>query len=175
MSGKTNFGRVESWGAVRIAMTPNQSDLAGQTVDQIAEARSIDPLDAAFPGRGIRVWGARTLSSDSAWSYVNVRRLLLTAGRWLERNMSGITFEPNDETLWARIQRDLTVYFNDMFRRGALKGSTPQEAFYIRCDAQTNPPDAREAGTVVTEIGLAPAAPSEFVIVRIISDATGFH
>lgn len=127
----------------------------------------------AFPGRGIRVWGARTLSSDSAWTYVNVRRLFLTAGRWVERNMSGITFEPNDETLWARIQRDLTVYFNDMFRRGALKGSTPQEAFYIKCDAQTNSPDARGAGTVVTEIGLAPAAPGEFVIVRIISDATG--
>ncbi len=68
----------------------------------------------AFPGRGIRVWGARTLSNDPAWTYVNVRRLFLTVGRWIERNMPGVTFEPNDSRLWARIVRELTAYFNDL-------------------------------------------------------------
>lgn len=127
----------------------------------------------AFPGRGIRVWGARTLSGDPAWTYVNVRRLFLTAGRWIERNMPVAVFEPNDARLWARISRELTAYFNDLFRRGALKGRTAQEAFYVKCDAETNPPEVREAGMVVTEIGLAPALPSEFIVVRIIHGASG--
>ena len=127
----------------------------------------------AFPGRGIRVWGARTLSDESAWSYVNVRRLFLTAGRWMVRNISGVVFEPNGPPLWARISRDLTAYFNDLFLRGALQGQTAQEAFYIKCDGETNPPEVREAGRVISEIGLAPALPNEFVVVRIIQDAGG--
>ncbi len=127
----------------------------------------------AFPGRGIRVWGARTLSNESAWTYVNVRRLFLTAGRWIERNISDAVFEPNDARLWARIRRELTAYFNDLFQRGALKGNTPQQAFYVKCDAETNPPKVRDAGMVVTEIGLAPAIPAEFVVVRIIHGASG--
>jgi phage tail sheath protein FI len=127
----------------------------------------------AFPGRGIRVWGARTLSREAVWTYVNVRRLFLTAGRWIERNMTGVVFEPHDIRLWARISRELTAYFNDLFQRGALKGSTAQEAFYIKCNAETNPPEVRNAGQIVTEIGLAPAVPSEFVIVRIIHGSNG--
>lgn len=127
----------------------------------------------AFPGRGIRVWGARTLSVDPAWTYINVRRLFLMAGRWIERNMGGVSFEPNDPKLWARIGRDLTAYFNDLFRRGALKGRTAQEAFYVKCDAETNPLEVRDAGMVVTEIGLAPAVPNEFVVVRMTHGASG--
>jgi uncharacterized protein len=121
----------------------------------------------AFPGRGIRVWGARTVSSEGAWIYVNVRRLFLTAGRWMEQNLSSVVFEPNDPKLWTRIGRELTAYFTDLFQRGALKGKTPQEAFYIKCDAETNPPEARDLGQVVAEIGLAPGLPSEFIVVRI--------
>ena len=127
----------------------------------------------AFPGRGIRVWGARTLSRDPAWTYVNVRRLFLTAGRWIDRHMAGVVYEPNEPRLWARISRELTTYFDGLFLQGALKGSTPQEAFYIKCDAEINPPEVREAGTVITEIGLAPAIPAEFVVVRIIHGASG--
>lgn len=127
----------------------------------------------AFPGRGIRVWGARTLSTEPAWTYVSVRRLFLTAGRWMERNMSGIAFEPNGAKLWARIGRELTAYFMDLFRKGALKGSTAEEAFYCKCDADTNPPDVIEQGMVVTEIGLAPGSPSEFVVVRVIHGPSG--
>ncbi|MEA2694665.1 MAG: uncharacterized protein QOJ16_4052 [Acidobacteriota bacterium] len=127
----------------------------------------------AFPGRGIRVWGARTLAREDAWKYVSVRRLFLTAIRWVERNLGQVAFEPNDPRLWARIGRELRVYFEGLFRAGALKGRTPAEAFYVKCDAETNPPEVRETGRVVTEIGLAPANPNEFVVVRIIHGTGG--
>jgi len=127
----------------------------------------------AFPGRGIRVWGARTLSREADWTYVNVRRIFLTAIRWIERSLGGVAFEPNGPKLWTRIGRELKVYFEALFRAGALKGRTSAEAFYVKCDAETNPPEVREAGRVVTEIGLAPASPNEFVVVRIIHGVGG--
>ncbi|MEW6211584.1 MAG: phage tail sheath subtilisin-like domain-containing protein [Acidobacteriota bacterium] len=121
-----------------------------------------------FPGRGIRVWGARTLSRDSNWRYVNVRRLFLTLRRWIDANMMWAAFEPNTVLLWARIQRELTTYLSKLFRDGALRGATEAEAFYVKCDAETNPPERRDAGEVATEIGLAPMSPAEFIVVRII-------
>jgi phage tail sheath protein FI len=129
----------------------------------------------AFTGRGIRVWGARTLAGEdnAEWRYINVRRLFLTAGRWIEHTMASVVFETNDHKLWARIGRELTAYFNGLFQQGALKGRTPQEAFYVKCDAETNPREVREEGMVITEIGLAPTSPNEFVVVRIIHGAGG--
>jgi hypothetical protein len=129
----------------------------------------------AFPGRGLRVWGARTLAGEenAEWTYVNVRRLFLTAGRWVERTMADAVFEPNDPRLWARVERELSAYFEDLFQRGALQGASAGEAFYVKCDAETNPPGVRDLGQVVTEIGLAPAAPAEFVVVRIVHGASG--
>ncbi|HEX7242934.1 MAG TPA: phage tail sheath subtilisin-like domain-containing protein [Longimicrobiaceae bacterium] len=120
----------------------------------------------AFPGRGIRVWGARSLSRDPAWGYVSVRRVFLTLGRWISLNLPSAAFEPNSLLLWARIGREVTAYLAELYRRGALQGRAPAEAFYVRCDASTNPPEVREAGVVVTEIGLAPVVPNEFVVVR---------
>lgn len=125
----------------------------------------------AFPGRGIRVWGARTLSRDPNWRYVSVRRLFLTLRRWIDLNMAWATFEPNDFRLWVRIQRELTTYLTKLLSDGALKGATPRQAFFVKCDAETNPPELREVGQVVTEIGLAPLAPAEFIVVRIIHRA----
>jgi len=125
----------------------------------------------AFPGRGIRVWGARTLNRDPAWRYVNVRRLFLTVGRWIDRNMTWAAFEPNDSRLWVRIQRELGAYLTAFWRAGALQGQTPVEGFYVKCDADTNPPESRETGEVITEIGLAVTAPAEFIVVRIIHRA----
>jgi len=127
----------------------------------------------SFPGRGIRVWGARTLSNDNNWMYVNVRRLFLTAIRWIEWHMKGVVFEPNDTRLWSEIERELTGYFLEVYQSGALQGATPQAAFYVKCDAETNPPELRELGQVVTEIGLAPAVPYEFIVVRLIHGASG--
>jgi len=127
----------------------------------------------SFPGRGIRVWGARTLSGQAAWTYVNVRRLFLTAARWIEWNMSDIPFEPNSPRLWKRIERELTTYFTDLYRKGALKGGSPQQAFYVKCNEETNPRELLESGQVVTEIGLAPTVPYEFVVVRLIHGSRG--
>lgn len=122
----------------------------------------------SFPGRGIRVWGARTLSRDPAWTYVNVRRLFMTVARWLERFMTELIFSTNDVSLWVRIMREVTAYLEDLFHQGALKGRTPEEAFFVKCDGETNPQDVRDAGMVVTDIGLAAAVPGEFIVMRIV-------
>jgi len=129
----------------------------------------------AFAGRGIRLWGARTLSADPAWRYVNVRRLFLTVGRWLERFMLGLSFEQNDLRLWARILRELSAYFDELFRRSALVGGTPDQAYYVKCDSETNPPDVVRSGMVIAEVGLAPVAPGEFIVARIIHGASGVN
>ncbi len=120
----------------------------------------------AFPGRGIRVWGARTLSSDPAWRYVNVRRLF----NYLEESILGgtdwVVFEPNDQALWSKIRRTIASFLVNEWRKGALFGSTPDEAFYVKCDGETNPAEGIDAGQVVCEIGVAPVKPAEFVIFR---------
>ena len=121
----------------------------------------------AFPGRGLRVWGARTLSQDANWRYVNVRRLFLTLGRWIDRNLAWAAFEPNTPRLWNRIVRELNGYLDKLWQTGALKGATVAEAYYVKCDAETNPTEEREQGRVTTEIGLAAALPAEFIVVRI--------
>jgi hypothetical protein len=125
----------------------------------------------AFPGRGIRIWGARTLTPTTEWHQVSVRRLILTIGRWLELTAQKFAFEPNNFALWVRITRQVTAYLQGLFAKGALKGRSPKEAFYVKCDAETNPPAAREAGQVVTEVGVAPVLPNEFITVRLISGA----
>jgi phage tail sheath protein FI len=121
----------------------------------------------AFPGRGIRVWGARTLSSDPAWRYVNVRRLF----NYIEESILGgtqwVVFEPNDMALWGRVNRTISSFLLRVWRDGALFGATPEEAFYVKCDSETNPPEVIDAGQLVVEIGIAPVKPAEFVIFRI--------
>jgi len=121
----------------------------------------------AFAARGIRIWGARTLSTAPEWRYLTVRRLVLTLLRWIDLNMAWAAFEPNVPALWARIQRELTSYLGDLWRAGALQGEAVNEAFYVRCDAELNAAAAREAGQVITEIGLAPTRPAEFIVVSV--------
>ncbi|MEC4017970.1 phage tail sheath family protein [Streptomyces sp. H27-D2] len=121
----------------------------------------------SFPGRGIRVWGARTLSSDPAWRYLNVRRLFNYLEESIYQGSQWVVFEPNDERLWATIRRNIAAFLVNEWRQGALFGSTPDEAFYVKCDAETNPPDVIESGQVVCEIGVAPVKPAEFVVFRI--------
>ncbi|GAB89348.1 phage tail sheath family protein [Gordonia rhizosphera] len=121
----------------------------------------------SFPGRGIRVWGARTLSSDPAWRYLNIRRLF----NYLEESILGgtnwVVFEPNDPALWARLRRTISAFLTNEWRRGALFGLTPDEAFFVKCDAETNPSEGIDAGEVVCQIGVAPVKPAEFVIFRL--------
>ena len=150
-------------------------DLAFPTTDGIQSTMNQPGVNClrAFPGRGIRVWGARTVGADVEWLYVNVRRLFLTLRRWIDLNMGWATFEPNDSRLWVRIMRELTTYLGKLQRDGALQGTTPAEAFYVKCDAENNPPELRDLGQVVIEIGLAPLSPAEFIVVRIVRRAGG--
>ncbi len=127
----------------------------------------------SFPGRGIRVWGARTLSSDASWRYINVRRLFNFVEKSIQMGTQWIVFEPNDPDLWARIRRDITAFLTNVWRSGALFGATPAEAFYVKCDEETNPPEVRDLGQVIIEIGMAPVKPAEFVIFRISQWASG--
>lgn len=121
----------------------------------------------AFPGRGIRVWGARTLSSDPAWRYLNVRRFF----NYLEESvLSGtqwVVFEPNDDALWAKMRRTIASFLVMEWRKGALFGLSPSEAFFVKCDRENNPAEAIDAGQVLCEIGVAPVKPAEFVIFRL--------
>jgi len=120
-----------------------------------------------FPGRGIRIWGARTMSSDGAWRYINVRRLFIMVEASLDAGMQWVVFEPNDRTLWAKVRRDANSFLKTIWLGGALFGNTPEEAFYVKCDDELNPPEIRDLGQLIIEVGLAPVKPAEFVIFRI--------
>jgi phage tail sheath protein FI len=127
----------------------------------------------AFHGSGLRVWGARTLSSDPAWRYINVRRLFNYVEKSIERGTQWVVFEPNDPDLWARVRRDVTAFLTGVWRDGMLFGTAPAQAFYVKCDEELNPPDVCDRGQLIIEIGLAPVKPAEFVIFRISQWAGG--
>jgi phage tail sheath protein FI len=127
----------------------------------------------SFPGRGIRIWGARTLSSDPAWRYINVRRLFNYVEKSIERGTQWVVFEPNDQMLWARVRRDVNSFLSTVWSEGALFGASPNEAFFVQCDAALNPPESRDLGRLIIEIGMSPVKPAEFVIFRISQWAGG--
>jgi phage tail sheath protein FI len=121
----------------------------------------------SFPGAGIKVWGARTLSNDPEWRYLNVRRLFNYISDSIRQGTQWAVFEPNDERLWMQLQIAVSNFLTLSWRSGALFGATPEQAFFVKCDSETNPPEVRDAGQVITEIGIAPVKPAEFVIFRI--------
>jgi Bacteriophage tail sheath protein len=123
--------------------------------------------DFSRRGRGIRVWGARTVSSDASWRYINVRRLFIMVEESIDIGLQWAVFEPNDHRLWKKITRDVSSFLYRVWRSGALFGKTPEEAFYVKCDEETNPVETIDAGQVITEIGICPVKPAEFVIFRI--------
>jgi phage tail sheath protein FI len=118
-------------------------------------------------GGGIRIWGARTLSSDPSWRYINVRRLFIMVETSIERATQWVVFEPNDFRLWKRVTRTISAFLTLIWRQGALMGETPEKAFFVKCDEETNPPEVIDVGQLIVEIGLAPVKPAEFVIFRI--------
>ena len=118
-------------------------------------------------GNGIRIWGARTLSSDPSWRYINVRRLFIMVETSIERATQWVVFEPNDFRLWKRVTRTIASFLTLVWRQGALMGETPEKAFFVKCDEETNPPEVVDVGQLIVEIGLAPVKPAEFVIFRI--------
>jgi phage tail sheath protein FI len=120
-----------------------------------------------FPGRGVRVWGARTLSSDPSWRYLNVRRLFNYLEESILLGTQWVVFEPNDDQLWARIRRTISAFLINEWRKGALFGTTADEAFFVKCDRETNPAEGIDAGQVICQIGVAPVKPAEFVIFQL--------
>ena len=120
-----------------------------------------------FPGMGIRVWGARTLSSNPSWRYLNVRRLFNYVEKSIEGGTQWIVFEPNEPSLWAQIVRDVSAFLTNVWVQGALFGTTPEQAFYVKCDEELNPSSIRDLGQLFIEIGMCPVKPAEFVIFRI--------
>ncbi|KFA88992.1 phage tail sheath family protein [Archangium violaceum] len=120
-----------------------------------------------FPRDGIKVWGARTLSSDPEWRYINVRRLFCMVEETIGQGTRWVVFEPNDLSLRRAVIRDVSAFLRRLWRDGALVGRTEQEAFFVKCDDETNPPEVVDAGQLICVIGIAPVKPAEFIIFRI--------
>jgi len=121
----------------------------------------------AFPGRGLRIFGARTVSSDADFRFVNVRRLLLMIERAVALASQWAVFEPNDDNTRAKLHLSLTSFLVALWQRGALAGKTPQGAFFVRCDTTNNPPDDRANGRMVADVGVAAVTPFEFIVLRV--------
>lgn len=124
-------------------------------------------LIRAFTGQGIRVWGARTCSSNTLWKYINVRRLFIFLESSIKNGSNWVVFEPNTEQLWARVQRTIEAFLTRVWRDGALAGTSPSEAFYINIGRSTMTQDDIDNGRLICVIGVAPVKPAEFVVFRI--------
>lgn len=122
-----------------------------------------------FPNRGIRIWGARTLvePDKTEWRYISVRRLISYIEKSIELGTQWVVFEPNDEDLWARVRRSVSNFLERLWREGALFGSSPEEAFFVKCDGEINTPDTMILGRLYVEVGICPVRPAEFVVFRI--------
>jgi len=127
----------------------------------------------AFPGRGVIVWGARTISTDPNWKYINVRRLFIFVEKSIERATQWVVFEPNNEKLWSRVTATITQFLTGVWRTGALMGTKADEAFFVKCDRSTMTQDDIDNGRLVCLIGIAPTKPAEFVIFRIAQTKSG--
>ena len=118
--------------------------------------------------RGVRPWGARTASSDPQWRFISVRRLFIMLRRSLEAGFAWLTFEPNNVQTWDQLRLRASAFLTDLFAKGMLVGGNADEAFFVKCDAETNPPDQISAGQLVCEIGVAPVAPAEFIMISLV-------
>lgn len=123
--------------------------------------------DFRSSGRGYRVWGARCITSDPDWKYINVRRLFIFIEESIEEGTQWVVFEPNDEPTWARVRRTVTNFLTNVWRDGALQGQKPEHAFFVKCDRTTMTQTDIDNGKLIMEIGIAPVKPAEFVIFRI--------
>lgn len=141
------------------------------TLYNVGEQDILNPIGVnlirSFPGRGIRVWGARTISSNGLWKYLNVRRLFIYVEESIRANTNWVVFEPNSETLWGRVARTIEAFLATCWRDGALAGTSPEQAFFVECGLTTMTQDDIDNGRLICQIGIAPVKPAEFVIFRI--------
>jgi phage tail sheath protein FI len=146
-------------GPLAVSVTKQQQD--------ILNPRGVDVIrDFRAEQRGIRVWGARTMSADAQWKYVNVRRLFIFVEESIEEGTQWVVFEPNDEPTWARVRRSIANFLTSVWRSGALMGTTTEEAFFVKCDRTTMTQDDIDNGRLICFVGIAPVKPAEFVIFR---------
>jgi hypothetical protein len=150
----------------RLASVVGLGATLGQSDQEKLNPQGIN-LIRRLAGTGHVIWGARTVSSDPEWRYLNVRRLFLFLEKSIELSTGWTVFEPNDPSLWKSIHRNVSAFLRLQWLAGALVGATEEQAFYVKCDEETNPPDSVRLGRVITEIGVAPSKPAEFVIFRI--------
>jgi phage tail sheath protein FI len=120
-----------------------------------------------IPGKGVKSWGARTLSSDSSWRFINIRRTFSAIRDSLKRGAGWAVFEPNTPGLRKRLVRHVSAFLLELWRRGYMMGNTPEKGFYVKCDDELNPPEEIDKGIIQVEIGLAIARPAEFLIVKL--------
>lgn len=118
--------------------------------------------------RGIRPWGARTASSDPDWRHINVRRLFIMLRRSLEAGMAWVPFEPNDAGTWAMVRDSVGDFLGELHARGMFAPGNAEDAYFVKCDEETNPPDGVDQGLLTCEVGVAPALPTEFITVSVV-------
>jgi len=147
-------------GALELKVNYNKAEQALLNPKGINAIRS-------FAGRGILVWGARTTASNSLWKYINVRRLFMFLEESIDEGTQWVVFEPNDAKLWDRVKQTINNFLTTQWREGMLMGSTPDEAFFVKCDRETMTQDDIDNGRLICEIGVCPVKPAEFVIFRI--------
>lgn len=123
--------------------------------------------------RGVRPWGARTASSDPNWRYISIRRLFIMLRRSIEAGFAWITFEPNDHRTWELVRDRTAAFLSQLHTAGMLAGGNPEQAFFVKCDAETNPPEQVDSGMLICEIGVAPVAPAEFIMISLTQTMTG--
>jgi hypothetical protein len=148
-------------GASALTLSLSDDHLGNLNAEGINTMRS-------FPGRGIRVWGARTASDDPSWRYINVRRLMIMLRRSVIAGSEWAAFEPNHMPTWELMTRLVSLFLTEQWKAGAFAGEKQEDAFYVKCDAETNPEEVRDQGKMIVEIGVAPSLPAEFIIFSVV-------
>ncbi|MCU1280826.1 MAG: tail sheath protein [bacterium] len=148
-------------GAVGLMLNMNEDHLGLLNSDGINAVRG-------FPGRGIRVWGARTTSDEPDWRYINVRRMFIMLRRSLEEGTQWSVFEPNEPRTWERLAQSVDEFLKKLWADGYFAGATPEESYFVKCDATTNTIEARQAGQMLIEVGVAPVIPTEYIIFNVV-------
>ena len=144
------------------------TDLSVRVTEDHLGMLNAEGVNSFRRARGIRPWGARTASQDPDWRYISVRRLFIMLRRSVESGMSWVPFEPNNDDTWSKLQSLVNVFLGELFQQGMFAGGNPDDAFFVKCDKEVNPPEAVEQGQLACEIGVAPAAPAEFIMIQVV-------
>jgi Bacteriophage tail sheath protein len=171
------YGHRDTGGGVHFAPANipivGATDLSLRVTEDHLGLLNNDAVNTFRVQRGVRPWGARSASSDPNWRYINTRRLFIMLRRSLEAGFAWITFEPNDQNTWGRIRSAVESFLGDLHKKGMLVGGKAEDAFFVRCDAETNPQDNIDNGILTCEIGVAPVSPTEFMMVTMVQQMGG--